>query len=132
MLSNWPLQNAHPTGAKLPPNSRISPMNGSTVALAGSVSGRENAGQADAEVHHLVRLKVRVRLAVRPRGPDGFRRQGGRRLPGDVLVLRGRPEEVAVRPQGVGRGGRGRTQPVGVGSRLRPGQGVVLLAPGLA
>src|SRR5436189_6930 len=66
MGNSEPSQNAHPSGAKVPPNIRTSPTKGSAIGTPGlrSVLGRENASGTDAEVYHLRRLQVRVRLAA--------------------------------------------------------------------
>src|ERR1041385_5485138 len=63
--SNWPSQNIHPAGAKLPPNMRISPTYGCAISSFLSLRlAREDALQRDAEVQHEERLHVQVSLVA--------------------------------------------------------------------
>src|SRR3954465_16069598 len=103
--SSWPLQNAQPAGAKLPPNIRISPTYGEDM----SVPAREDALQGDDPVQHQQRLAVLVRLAaadVRDRCGVERREGGGRAVrvrdlgeDADVAAVTGRVrgrDEVGV------------------------------------
>src|SRR5215213_5161596 len=90
--SNWPSQNIHPAGAKLPANILISPTYGCAMFIS-LVRRGEYPLQRDGEADDPKRLHVQVRLAAADVGYSGRKQRHQIRSP--RVTITGRAHQAA-------------------------------------